>query len=71
MSQAGLTWSDVVNSVVTAFQSLLKGLADAISANATTIAQVVIGLGIAMAVGYAIYRYAIPYFTRVLRLRIF
>jgi hypothetical protein len=71
MSTTALTWSSVVDSVVTAFQSLLKGLADAIKDNATTIAQVVIGLGIAMAVGYAIYRYAIPYFTRVFRLRLF
>jgi high-affinity Fe2+/Pb2+ permease len=71
MSAPSITWSDVVDSVVTAFQSILKGLADAIKDNATTIAQVVIGLGIAMAVGYAIYRYAIPYFTRVFRLRLF
>ena len=71
MSTTQITWSDVVNSVVTAFQNLLKGLADAISQNATTIAQVVVGLGIAIAVGYAIYRYALPHFARFLRLRLF
>lgn len=66
-----ITWSDVINSVTTAFQTLLKGLADAISANATLIADVVIGLGIAITVGYAIYRYAMPYLTRFFRLRLF
>jgi high-affinity Fe2+/Pb2+ permease len=71
MSAPSPTWSDVISSVTAAFQNLLKGLADAISQNASTIAQVVVGLGIAVTVGYAIYRYAIPMFTRVLRTRLF
>jgi len=66
-----ITWSDVISAVTTAFQSLLKGLADAISTNATMIANAVIGLGLAITIGYAIYRYALPYFGRFLRLRLF
>jgi len=71
MSSTPPTWSDVISSVTAAFQNLLKGLADAISQNASTIAQVVVGLGLAVSVGYAIYKYTLPMFTRVFRIRLF
>jgi len=57
---AAPTWSDVITSLQNALIGVLKGVADQLSANATVIASVVVGLGIA----YAIYRAA----TRVMPL---
>ncbi len=60
MSTTTPTWSDVITSLQNALIGVLKGVADQLSANATVIASVVVGLGIA----YAIYRAA----TRVMPL---
>jgi len=64
------TWSDVISALTNAFIGLLNGIATAISANASVIGEVVIGLGLAVTVGYAIYRYVMPFFSRFLRLRL-
>jgi len=54
MSTTAPTWADVVNSLQNALIGVLKGIADQLAQNATTIASVVVGVGIA----YAMYRAA-------------
>jgi len=65
MSATTPTWSDVITSLQNALIGVLKGIADQLAANATIIASVVVGMGIA----YAIYRAAtrvVPLFGQVL-----
>ena len=65
MSAPAPTWSDVITSLQNALIGVLKGVADQLSANATVIASVVVGIGIA----YAIYRAATrvtPLFGQIL-----
>ena len=47
------TLSDVVNAIFGAILSIVKGIADAISANATVIGTVIIVVGL----GYAVFRF--------------
>jgi hypothetical protein len=47
------TLSDVVNAIFNAILSIVKGIADAISANATVIGTAVIVVGL----GYAVFRF--------------
>ena len=52
MSATTPTWSDVITSLQNALIGVLKGIADQLASNATVIASVVVGIGIA----YAMYR---------------
>jgi len=54
MSATGPTWSDVVNNFIGAIQSVLSEIGNFIKNNATTIADVVMGIGLA----YGVYNLA-------------
>ena len=69
MSTTGTTttpsWSDIVNSFVGAIQSVLSAVANFIQSNASTIADVVMGIGLAYGV-YNLVKRFFPGISRVL-----
>ncbi len=65
MSEARTTWSDIVNSFVGAIQSVLSAVANFIQTNANTIAEVVMGIGLAYGV-YNLVKRFFPGISRVL-----
>jgi len=59
------TWADVISSLQNALIGVIKGVADALAAHATTIGTVIVGIGIA----YMVYRLAgriTPLFGQIL-----
>jgi len=66
MSAPTYSWEGVINSLTTAIQAILTELGNALTSNASLIAKAVIGISIAVGVGYAIYR-AMPIVSRFLR----
>ena len=66
MSAPTYSWDTVITSITTALQAVLTELGNALTNNAQIIAKAVIGISIAVGVGYAIYR-AMPIISRFLR----
>jgi hypothetical protein len=66
MSAPSYSWDTVINSLTQAIQAILTELGKTLTSNAEIIAKAVIGLSIAVGVGYAIYR-AMPIVSRFLR----
>jgi len=60
------SWDTVINSLTQAIQAILTELGNALTSNAQIISRAVIGISIAIGVGYAIYR-AMPIVSRFLR----
>jgi hypothetical protein len=60
------SWDTVINALSQAIQAVLTELGNALTSNASLIAKAVIGISIAIGVGYAIYR-AMPIVSRFLR----
>jgi hypothetical protein len=66
MSTPTYSWDTVINSLTQAIQAILTELGNALTSNAEIISKAVIGISIAVGVGYAIYR-AMPIVSRFLR----
>ena len=66
MSTPTYSWETVINSLTQAIQAILTELGNTLTGNAEIIAKAVIGISIAVGVGYAIYR-AMPIVSRFLR----
>ena len=66
MSTPTYSWETVINALSQAIQAILTELGNALTSNASLIAKAVIGISIAIGVGYAIYR-AMPIVSRFLR----
>ena len=66
MSAPTYSWEGVINALTTAIQAILTELGNTLTSNAGIIAKAVIGISIAVGVGYAIYR-AMPIVSRFLR----
>ncbi len=63
---AAPTWSDVISSFLDGLKSMLYEFGQFLVQNAAAIAQAILGIGLAVGIGYAIYR-AIPWVRRLLR----
>jgi hypothetical protein len=66
MSTPTYSWDTVINSLTQAIQAILTELGNALTSNAQIISRAIIGISIAVGVGYAIYR-AMPIVSRFLR----
>ena len=63
---AAPTWSDVIASFLDGLKSMLYEFGQFLVTNASAIAQAILGIGLAVGIGYAVYR-AMPFVRRLFR----